>query len=98
MIRDPLLEGTPPQGRPRPQRVYRTPQAQTHLFNFGGVKELAGREGGPARGEDLLEVLQFVVRTFATEEEKIEHVIKLNLARRHLEPWQWGQASSGTVN
>jgi N6-adenosine-specific RNA methylase IME4/ParB-like chromosome segregation protein Spo0J len=31
-----------------------------------------------------------IVRKFATEEEKREHVIKLNLARRHLEPWQWG--------
>jgi hypothetical protein len=30
-------------------------------------------------------------RRFKTEEEKREHVIKLNLARRHLEPWQWGQ-------
>lgn len=33
-----------------------------------------------------------VTRRFKTEEEKREHVIKLNLARRHLEPWQWGQA------
>jgi N6-adenosine-specific RNA methylase IME4 len=33
-----------------------------------------------------------VVRTFATEAEKVEHVIKLNLARRHLDPIRWGQA------
>ena len=33
-----------------------------------------------------------VTRRFKTEEEKQEHVIKLNLARRHLEPWEWGQA------
>lgn len=31
-----------------------------------------------------------VVRRFKTEEEKREHVIKLNLARRHLEPYEWG--------
>lgn len=33
-----------------------------------------------------------VVRNFATEQEKREHVIKLNLARRHLDPIRWGQA------
>lgn len=33
-----------------------------------------------------------IVRKFKTEAEKREHVIMLNLARRHLEPWQWGQA------
>ena len=33
-----------------------------------------------------------ITRKFKTEQEKREHVIKLNLARRHLEPWQWGQA------
>jgi N6-adenosine-specific RNA methylase IME4/ParB-like chromosome segregation protein Spo0J len=33
-----------------------------------------------------------VVRTFKTEEEKREHVIKLNLARRHLDPLRWGRA------
>ena len=32
------------------------------------------------------------VRRFKTEQEKREHVIKLNLARRHLEPYEWGQA------
>ncbi len=32
------------------------------------------------------------VRYFATEEEKIAHVIMLNLARRHLGPIEWGQA------
>lgn len=33
-----------------------------------------------------------IVRQFSTEEEKHEHVIKLNLARRHLDPLRWGQA------
>lgn len=33
-----------------------------------------------------------VTRRFKTEAEKQEHAIKLNLARRHLEPWQWGEA------
>lgn len=33
-----------------------------------------------------------VVRHFATEQEKREHVIKINLARRHLDPLRWGQA------
>ena len=36
--------------------------------------------------------IPFVTRKFKTEGEKREHVIKLNLARRHLEPWQWGRA------
>ncbi len=31
-----------------------------------------------------------VTRKFKTEQEKREHVIKLNLARRHLEPHEWG--------
>lgn len=33
-----------------------------------------------------------IVRTFKTEEEKREHVLKLNLARRHLADHQWGAA------
>jgi hypothetical protein len=33
-----------------------------------------------------------VVRTFSSEAEKREHVIKLNLARRHLDPLRWGRA------
>jgi site-specific DNA-methyltransferase (adenine-specific) len=33
-----------------------------------------------------------IVRTFASEQAKREHVIKLNLARRHLDPIRWGQA------
>jgi 16S rRNA G966 N2-methylase RsmD len=33
-----------------------------------------------------------VVRPFKTEQEKREHVIKLNLARRHLDPVRWGRA------
>ena len=33
-----------------------------------------------------------IVRQFATELEKQEHSIKLNLLRRHLEPWRWGRA------
>ncbi len=33
-----------------------------------------------------------ITRCFKTEEEKREHIIKLNLCRRHLDPWQWGQA------
>src|SRR3990167_9021170 len=33
-----------------------------------------------------------VRRTFGTEQEKLEHVIQLNLARRQMEPYQWGLA------
>jgi hypothetical protein len=33
-----------------------------------------------------------LVRRFGSEREKREHVIKLNLARRHLDPLRWGQA------
>ena len=33
-----------------------------------------------------------ITRDFNTEDEKREHVIKLNMARRHLEPHEWGQA------
>lgn len=33
-----------------------------------------------------------LVRRFATEQEKREHAIKMNLARRHLDPVRWGQA------
>lgn len=33
-----------------------------------------------------------IVRRFKTEEEKREHVYKLNLCRRHLEPHEWGIA------
>ncbi|MBI5798374.1 MAG: ParB N-terminal domain-containing protein [Candidatus Yonathbacteria bacterium] len=33
-----------------------------------------------------------ITRHFKTEEEKHEHVIKLNLARRHLDPLRWGMA------
>ncbi|MFH1108725.1 MAG: MT-A70 family methyltransferase [Planctomycetota bacterium] len=33
-----------------------------------------------------------VVRRFGTEAEKREHVFKLNLVRRHLDPIQWGRA------
>ena len=33
-----------------------------------------------------------IVRKFKTEGEKREHVIKLNLCRRHLSDWQWGEA------
>lgn len=33
-----------------------------------------------------------VVREFKTDEEKVEHVLKLNLARRHLDPLRWGKA------
>lgn len=32
------------------------------------------------------------VRKFKTEAEKREHVIKINMARRHLEPYEWGLA------
>ncbi len=35
---------------------------------------------------------KIVTRKFKTEQEKKEHVIKLNLARRHLDPLRWGQA------
>lgn len=31
-----------------------------------------------------------IVRRFKTEQEKREHIIKLNLARRHLDPLRWG--------
>lgn len=33
-----------------------------------------------------------IVRKFKTDEEKKEHVLKLNIARRHLDPLQWGMA------
>jgi ParB-like chromosome segregation protein Spo0J len=33
-----------------------------------------------------------VTRTFATEQEKREHVIGINMIRRQMEPWQWGLA------
>lgn len=33
-----------------------------------------------------------VVRRFETEQAKLEHVLKLNLARRHLQPYEWGLA------
>ncbi len=33
-----------------------------------------------------------VVKEFETEQEKREHVLKVNLARRHLEPYEWGSA------
>lgn len=33
-----------------------------------------------------------IVRRFGSEREKREHVIKMNLARRHLDPLRWGQA------
>jgi len=33
-----------------------------------------------------------LVRRFASEQEKREHAIKMNLARRHLDPVRWGQA------
>jgi N6-adenosine-specific RNA methylase IME4 len=33
-----------------------------------------------------------IVRAFPTEEAKREHVLKLNLARRHLDPIRWGLA------
>jgi site-specific DNA-methyltransferase (adenine-specific) len=33
-----------------------------------------------------------LVRRFASEQEKREHAIKMNLARRHLDPLRWGQA------
>ena len=32
-----------------------------------------------------------IVRHFKTEQEKHEHIIKLNLARRHLDPLRWGK-------
>jgi hypothetical protein len=33
-----------------------------------------------------------LVRRFASEQEKREHAIKMNLARRHLDPLRWGRA------
>ena len=44
-------------------------------------KEIADKHGLP---------YPKVTRKFASESDKREHVIKLNLCRRHLEPWQWG--------
>ena len=46
-------------------------------------KEIADRLG---------QTYETVTRKFNTEREKLEHVIKLNMARRHLEPHEWGQA------
>lgn len=42
--------------------------------------------------EKLGKKYKTVTRKFKTEQEKKEHVIKLNLARRHLDPLRWGQA------
>ena len=39
-----------------------------------------------------------IVRRFATEAEKRNHVVKLNLARRHLDPVRWGQAFTLFLN
>src|SRR5215475_14498680 len=36
-----------------------------------------------------------LVRSFASEQEKREHVYKVNLARRHLDPLRWGRAFAG---
>jgi len=44
-------------------------------------EEIAQRLGKP---------YETITRTFETEQEKREHVIKLNLARRHLEAHEWG--------
>ena len=46
-------------------------------------KEIADKHGLP---------FETVTRKLKTEQEKREHVIKLNLARRHLEPHAWGKA------
>ncbi len=43
--------------------------------------EIADRLGKPYKK---------IVRRFKTEAEKREHVIKVNLARRHMEPHEWG--------
>ncbi len=45
-----------------------------------------------AIAEELGLDYETIVREFATESEKREHVIKLNLARRHLDPVRWGLA------
>ena len=37
-----------------------------------------------------------IVRNFDSEEEKKNHVLKLNLARRHLDPVQWGRGDDVT--
>lgn len=39
-----------------------------------------------------------VIRRFKTEGEKREHVLKLNLVRRHLAPYQWGAAFKKLLN
>ena len=38
-----------------------------------------------------------IVRQFETEREKREHIYRLNLCRRHMEGWQWGQAFAGLL-
>ncbi len=38
-----------------------------------------------------------ITRKFSTEQEKRIHVRMLNLARRHLETWQWGKAFLGLL-
>lgn len=56
-------------------------------------------EGNVLDGHHRVEIAQrlgkpyeTLVRRFATEREKREHVLKLNLARRHMDSVQWGQA------
>jgi ParB-like chromosome segregation protein Spo0J len=45
--------------------------------------------------EDIAKELRIecpvIERRFATEEEKREHIIKVNLVRRHMDPIRWGQ-------
>lgn len=57
------------------------------------------RDGNILDGHHRLEIAEKhglkyeeIIRDFKTEQEKTEHIIMLNLARRHLEPWQWGRA------
>jgi ParB-like chromosome segregation protein Spo0J len=51
--------------------------------------EIADRLGKPYKT---------IVRRFKTEEDKREHVIKLNMARRHLDPLRWGMAFGQLLN
>jgi N6-adenosine-specific RNA methylase IME4 len=53
------------------------------LLDGHNRQEIADRIGIPCPS---------ITRTFATEQEKREHIIKINLARRHFDAIRWGRA------
>src|SRR6516164_4127603 len=52
------------------------------LLDGHNRQEIADRHGIPCPS---------ITRMFATEQEKREHVIKINLARRHVDAIRWGR-------